>query len=329
MKRFCVAALAALVWIGTGAVAHALPETREVEEREIGGWTLQAMVGKDDSSFEYCSVGRLFDGGVRLTFVLDRRHSLGMVASAPSWRFDRQDQLSLAIDNGAGYRLKSGRVRDSEITAILSDEAAVLSELRRGRELRFVSVPGDIRIRLAGSARALDALNDCARRHGAPKAGDAASPAPARRSEAQEAAYAATWFTTKIVPEIPEMRVADAAAAKSLVGDIKGLVQLWFLHRSIGMLTVLKADGTTFEMMEAVINSLGRDQCKGTFVPGSLGWYGRIGRIVGSCDGKYQLHMLFNSAGGFLYWILQQRVSIDDLPPLAADLRMAIERHWP
>ncbi len=329
MKRFYVAALAALAWIGTGAAAYALPETREVEELDVGGWTLQAMVGKDDGSFEYCSVGKLFNEGVRLTFILDRARSLGMVASSPSWKFGRQDQLSLAIDNGAGYRLKRGRVRESEITATLSDEPAVLNELRRGRELRFVSVPGDLRISLAGSTRALDALNDCARRHGSPKTGRGDGSSATRRSDAEEAAYAATWFATKVAPEIPGIQIAGTSAAKSAAGNIDAAAQLWFLRRSVGMLGVLKADGTTFEAMEALINSLGRDGCKGTFVTGALAWRGRIGRIVASCDDKYQVHLLFNSTGGFLYWIIQHGLSVDDLPPVAADLRMAIERHWP
>jgi hypothetical protein len=148
-----------------GCASEAPAETRKVESTQIGNWNLTAFAG-DPDEFASCSIKTEDQAGIEFGVWTDTFGGWLMFLGAKQWKLEEgaDYDVQYTIDDGAPIAAQAKAVIDNSVRVSLGRDFASTDLLRRGNRIAIKTAKETFSFDLAGSARALDAMRDCARR---------------------------------------------------------------------------------------------------------------------------------------------------------------------
>jgi hypothetical protein len=137
------------------------------EKRYIGPWYFLASYD-EDSGYGACDASLFVADGPSLHFSFSRMSGfdLQLGGSDLGWRFPagKEYEASYVIDDQPEVSLRAWAYMDTDLSVGLGDDFSYTEPLRNGRSLTLRTPKGDFTFSLAGSSRALDAMEACAKR---------------------------------------------------------------------------------------------------------------------------------------------------------------------
>lgn len=195
-----------------------------LDRRQVGDWTL--LLAADDNG-ALCNASRADDQGRVFSIAAERgNHAWFFVLTGDDLRLEPWSEFEVTyVVDGLSITRKALATSASSVTVVLGGTFASTDPLRHGSRIQIRANNRTFTISLAGSARALDGVLDCANRHlGFAEAKSPADPfVPSKREplppvEGNENAQAAGGPANPFVPAKPDsqsLAAGDAAAAGS------------------------------------------------------------------------------------------------------------------
>jgi hypothetical protein len=163
MWRGCLKACAIVFVLGCASEVPA--ETRKVESTQIGSWNLTAFAG-DPDEYAACSVEIKNQAGIEFGVWSDTFGGWLMFLGADDWKLEEgaDYDVQYTIDDRTPVAAQAKAVIDNSVHIWLGRDYASTEVLRRGDRIAIKTAKETFSFDLAGSARALDAMRDCAKR---------------------------------------------------------------------------------------------------------------------------------------------------------------------
>jgi len=163
--RASVANAAAIFLFALPMTASA--EYKTVEHRFIDEWLLVGAVNPSGGGL--CMATLMNMDGLTLTFMAEAPHDWSLVLgeSSGDWKFKvgRRLPVDYAIDDHNPVSADAVSTTGTDLSILLGKDAAALNPLRHGNEIVLHAAGKTFSFSLAGSARVLDAVADCANQH--------------------------------------------------------------------------------------------------------------------------------------------------------------------
>jgi hypothetical protein len=133
-----------------------------------GNWTGNANTN-NRGTFQYCSVGRIYQNGYGLNFSLSKYGEAILSVYSPQGNFrgEKSFKIGAVIDNQRRFVGVADVLQNEQgnyASAIMATPEEFIQAIRMGNSLTISSYLGNLKFHLKGTARALKAAADCVNR---------------------------------------------------------------------------------------------------------------------------------------------------------------------
>lgn len=163
MIRFAIAALtAATITVAAPARAETL------ETFTVGQWEGAAFANEESGTFTHCAVLADHDNGFTTGFSMGANGNWALDLIREDWDLEagEAEELAVRIDQGQARELQGQTAAPKHMRALMPKDDALIEALRKGRTLFVTRGTETHAFSLAGSSKALAALEECVARHG-------------------------------------------------------------------------------------------------------------------------------------------------------------------